>query len=77
MAKTLQTGITRGLLAMGYEETESPSRKYRRFVQEGKKTLWVGKKGALRAGPNATKSVAIGDRNPALVAEIIAEGLKA
>ena len=60
MAKqpTRAARIIAWLLANGYTETESSSRKLRRFTHPKRNhPLWVGKAGAFRSGRNATDNI--------------------
>ena len=57
MAKsTLNARIATWLCAVGAIEAPSKSRRYRRFILNGK-VFWLGKAGALRSGPTSTGSV--------------------
>lgn len=43
-------------------ETDSPSRKYRRFVSPRGTVIWVGRAGGVRCGPTVTQSVSLTQR---------------
>lgn len=46
------------LLENNYQEVQSPSRKYRKFVTPGRvHALWVGKAAAFRSGPIASNTI--------------------
>jgi hypothetical protein len=49
------------LLANGYREVESASRKYRKFVAVGRSTAWLGKSGAVRMGETVSASLSMSD----------------
>jgi hypothetical protein len=60
MAKTIAEKLATVLLAQGYKELESRTRKYRTFQKEGEsEKLFVGKSGALRKGTNSSSSLSI------------------
>ena len=42
---TIAEKLVCGLVKMGYKETESSSRKYRKFIMDGHATMWVGRHG--------------------------------
>jgi hypothetical protein len=44
---------------LGYVETSSPSRKYRKFVNGAATPLWLGRRGAVRAGETISGSVSV------------------
>ena len=49
------------LAAIGYRETSSPSRKYRKFTRN-EHTLWLGKCGAVRSGRTVGESISLSPR---------------
>ena len=52
--------IFTGLMARGWQETPSSSRKYRRFTHPNiDKPIWLGKSGALRIGRNASNTIPV------------------
>lgn len=55
--------LAAGLIAMGFKEVPSKSKKYREFRQEKFRNYYVGKAGALRAGDSASGSWSMGDPN--------------
>ena len=64
--QSVQEKIVQFLKEKGSVEMPSKSKKYRKFTYPGKVLnskketfYWVGKKGALRAGPAASNSVSI------------------
>lgn len=67
MKQTRQETIIAELLADGYHEAFTDSRKYRKFVAtkighlDAGGTLWVGKAGAVRSGRTIGDSVSITD----------------
>ena len=57
----IQEKGARRLLELGFTEIPCKSRKYRAFQHPGKHTTYfIGKRGALRAGENASKSISLG-----------------
>jgi hypothetical protein len=63
---TLSKRIETWLAAIGMREVKSSSRKYKCFEHEGLR-YWLGKAGALRAGPTATGSYNIANRIPSYI----------
>lgn len=61
MAKiTKSDKLAAALVKLGHEEIPSKSGKYRTFKRDGLITLYfVGKNGALRSGPSASRSYSL------------------
>ena len=59
--KTLTQRVVNYLGEVGYEEADSPSRKYRKFVRKDRPGafLWVGKAGAVRCGRTSSQSISV------------------
>lgn len=72
MAKTIQERLAAALLARGYKELDSKTRKYRTFAgTQDERKLFVGKSGALRVGVNSSTSTSITGHK--LYKELLAE----
>lgn len=60
---TLAEKTANVLKSMGYQEIESPSRKFRKFEhREHGRILWLGRKGAVRSGKTLTASWSVTDK---------------
>lgn len=57
MMPTIRDRLRAALLARGYTETPGRTTRYVTMTKPGAPTLFLGKAGALRAGPNVTLSV--------------------
>jgi hypothetical protein len=74
MAKkmTIEETIVAGLVAMGFKEIDSKSRKYRLFPRVHDSYIYfVGKAGALRIGPSLSNHTPVPDR---LREQVLARG---
>lgn len=67
---TIRDQLRAALLARGYVETPGRTTRYVTMTKAGAPTLFLGKAGALRAGPNVTDSVPV----VRLRMELLAEG---
>ena len=65
--ETLQELHAKGLLAMGFGEVESTSRKYRTFRSPKGTLYFLGKSGAVRFGKNASSSISLAESSKAVI----------
>ena len=61
---TLREKLVKYLIIKGYEQEQSPSKKFLKFIKLSAErtivsTLWVGKNGALRSGLTVSKSISL------------------
>lgn len=75
MPQSLRDRYIAGFIAAGFTEVAQGSRKYRCFTKDGARRYFVGKSGAVRVGPLATKSVPVTEQFKRSLLRVAAQGV--